>query len=81
MCDWDGTCDSPCETAETCPIDCNACGNGVCEPGENHANCVSDCPNATNCGNWQCESGETYINCSQDCALCEREIQEFIFQE
>ena len=73
-------CDSPCETADTCPVDCNICGNAVCEPSENNANCSADCPHVANCGNRYCETGEDYLSCASDCALCERQSQEFIYQ-
>jgi len=43
-----------------------ACGNGICEPGEDSANCPDDCPAAA-CGNGVCDPGETYANCPADC--------------
>jgi len=53
-----------------CPADCGhyACGNGVCEPGENPQNCPEDC--ASICGNCECEGGESYSSCPVDCGYC-----------
>ncbi|MCX8195051.1 MAG: hypothetical protein N3G22_03025 [Candidatus Micrarchaeota archaeon] len=43
------------------------CGDGVCEGGENSANCPNDCP--PSCGNGICQSslGETPTTCPADC--------------
>ncbi len=43
------------------------CGNGVCEAGEDSANCPGDCPPAAVCGNGICEAGENNANCPGDC--------------
>lgn len=43
-----------------------ACGNGVCEIGENTLNCLGDCPNPK-CGNGVCEAGESATSCIKDC--------------
>ncbi|MBV8757788.1 MAG: serine/threonine protein kinase [Deltaproteobacteria bacterium] len=50
------------------------CGNGMCEPGENHASCASDCCETTGsgacvavCGNGFCENGEDPASCPSDC--------------
>ena len=50
------------------------CGNLMCEPGEDHAGCPSDCcepgPNGTCapvCGNLMCEVGENEESCASDC--------------
>lgn len=43
-----------------------SCGNFLCEFGENHVNCPSDC--AATCGNLICEPpGETTSTCPLDC--------------
>jgi tRNA A-37 threonylcarbamoyl transferase component Bud32 len=50
------------------------CGNGMCEPGESHADCPSDCCETTGsgacapvCGNGFCEPGEDHGSCAFDC--------------
>ena len=43
------------------------CGNGMCENGENLANCAGDCPQNPVCGNGICETGENSNNCLGDC--------------
>ena len=43
----------------TCAVDCAACGNGMCDPGESAAGtnaCVADCCGA--CGDGTCKGGE-----------------------
>lgn len=47
-----------------CP---DPCGNGSCDPGENHWSCPSDC-NA--CGNGSCDPGENQGSCPGDCPAC-----------
>jgi len=43
------------------------CGNGICEVGENWANCIQDC----HCGDRICqpEFGEDVLTCPYDCAV------------
>ena len=53
----------------TCPQDCTtetACGDGMCDVGENPENCPQDCDAV--CGNNECEPGEDPMICPQDCA-------------
>jgi len=60
------------ETPATCPGDCStACGNGVCEAGENPWVCAEDCLHKV-CGNNVCESTDGGPEqCPQDCkAFC-----------
>jgi beta-lactamase superfamily II metal-dependent hydrolase len=54
----------------------SACGNGVCDPGEDCTSCETDCPGKTGgkpstrycCGNGTCESaGEDAASCPVDC--------------
>jgi beta-lactamase superfamily II metal-dependent hydrolase len=54
----------------------SACGNGVCDPGEDCTSCESDCPGRTGgkpssrycCGNGSCEpAGEDAASCPVDC--------------
>jgi serine/threonine-protein kinase len=50
------------------------CGNGLCERGESHTSCASDCCETTSsgacvaaCGNGFCEDGEDARGCPSDC--------------
>ena len=50
------------------------CGNGLCEAGETHATCESDCCETdaagaclATCGNGFCENGEDHASCADDC--------------
>ena len=60
--------------AEATPVDAPACGNGLCDVGEDCQSCVADCPSfligGASCGNGVCEAGdgENCVNCAQDCA-------------
>lgn len=47
-----------------CP---DPCGNGSCDPGENHWSCPSDCDP---CGNGSCDPGESQWSCPEDCPAC-----------
>ena len=61
-CDADGAW-LPC----VCP---EACGNGVCDVGEQFTTCPQDCEEPA-CGNNQCEPEENANNCDEDCdPLC-----------
>ena len=65
----DGYCDAPSETKDSCPQDCETCGNGVCEPpGETYQNCGSDCYCYPD-GNCDAPS-ETKESCPVDCNQC-----------
>jgi hypothetical protein len=51
-----------------------ACGNGMCESGEDHASCEHDCCEITSsggcvaiCNDGMCELGEDHASCPQDC--------------
>ncbi|MGB0591408.1 MAG: hypothetical protein ACPGU1_17170 [Myxococcota bacterium] len=67
--------DGFCSTQEandcSCPVDCgdcNKCGNGVCDPGEEQS-CPQDCGGGTGgmtCGDGICDLGEEFT-CPQDC--------------
>lgn len=59
--DGDG-CDSSCAL--------EACGDGLCGPAENSANCLEDCPAA--CGDGLCDPDvESEASCPLDCRGCE----------
>ena len=67
----DGICNPWCgEDATTCPSDCDLCGNGTCDPGENCTNCPSDCGGCDPCGNGVCDPWETCLSCPKDCGTC-----------
>lgn len=55
VCCQDGT-PPPCQTA---------CGDGVCEPGEDPTDCPEDC--GETCGDGACTGGETPAWCPEDC--------------
>lgn len=75
------------ETPETCRDCCHqnadgscvaACGNGMCEVGEDHASCKADCciTDANGscvpyCGNFVCELNETHDTCPSDCCAAD----------
>jgi len=45
-----------------------ACGNDVCEQGEDCNSCPGDCiGSSAQCGNGVCEAGETCLSCHEDC--------------
>ncbi len=67
------------EDLKTCPLDCAACGDDFCSPGEGPEKCPVDCCGA--CGDGRCVGyacGEDPESCPQDCstacgnAECER---------
>lgn len=69
----DGNCSTYTQVIEYSSAQCAVCGNGVCEAGENNANCAMDCPPVIVCGNGVCEAGESNANCPADCvpsAVC-----------
>ncbi len=48
--------------------DAPVCGDGVCDDGEDSANCEQDCPaQGPVCGDDVCEEGEDADNCAVDC--------------
>ena len=63
----DGFCVLGQETLETCPADCNKCGNGLCNLSEDAQTCPQDCAPTSVCGNGQCETDETSTSCPSDC--------------
>ena len=64
-----GTCGAG-ETWRNCPEDClGRCGDGICDPSENHTSCAADCT-LTTCGNGACDGGETCTTCPIDCGAC-----------
>ena len=56
------------EDAQNCFIDCNPCGDDVCDAniGENVVTCSADCDGSM-CGDGTCDAGEDFVNCSNDC--------------
>lgn len=58
-----------------CAQSCANCGNGVCDPGESHAICPTDCPTSGGggggstavCGDHVCNGNETATSCPRDC--------------
>lgn len=66
---WDCD-DANCDSDEACAqVGCN--GNGVCDAGEDCANCPGDCiaGSGASCGNGICETadGEDCVSCPDDC--------------
>ena len=65
----DGTCSASCyENKVTCPVDCKACGDGICSPAEGPIACPIDC--CGGCGDGKCrgyDCGEDPGKCPQDC--------------
>ena len=47
----------------------DVCGDGICGPTENTANCWIDC--GTHCGDQVCNGQESCSTCAADCGLCE----------
>lgn len=47
-----------------------ACGNFICEEGENLTNCPGDC----SCGNVVCDASENCNSCPSDCGACPPEM-------
>lgn len=43
------------------------CGDGNCDPGEDHVNCPADCPPPPVCGDGNCDAEEDPNNCPADC--------------
>ncbi len=66
---WDVTCVSEAESicGQACPV---ACGNGVCEAGEDCSTCAQDCGACAVCGDGTCNLGEDCSTCAQDCGAC-----------
>lgn len=66
---WDSMCmeevGSIC--GQPCPI---ACGNSLCEAGEDCSTCSQDCGACPTCGDNICQWGEDCSTCSQDCGAC-----------
>ncbi len=52
-------------------INTEYCGNGICDAGETHNTCPSDCPPDWKCGDKVCNSDETQSNCCWDCGCPE----------
>lgn len=65
----DGNCDqSKGESLSNCSIDCRACGDQICSPGEGPLSCPEDCCGA--CGDGVCRGfscGESLQSCPKDC--------------
>lgn len=63
----DGACGAG-ETVDTCPADCQVCGDEKCTAGfENVQSCPADC---NICGDGLCTGKETAGSCEADCAKC-----------
>jgi hypothetical protein len=64
-CNMDGVCNGD-ETRNTCPEDCDPCGNGLCDAGETQQTCAADCMQA--CDNdGVCDPSESQQSCPSDC--------------
>ncbi len=50
--------------------ECNPCGNGVCDNGEDCNTCPVDCGSCEFCGDGNCNNGETCADCPADCGGC-----------
>jgi len=48
----------------------DACGDGVCEAGEQCDACAADCGACPYCGDGVCDAGESCDSCSSDCGTC-----------
>jgi len=83
FCDYDAvnwpSWSTPCPSGEWCDFSqwswpengqcILACGNGLCDNGEDNASCSIDCAPPALCPNGTCDvaQGETYWNCPNDC--------------
>ena len=73
----DGICVGPCESMESCPVDCAPHGDGICQPGETPCTSPIDC--CGTCGDGICMTvsaddgtvccNETIHTCPQDCMV------------
>jgi len=80
ICELDGECRSYCGNGfcekgedKICKLDCDWCGDGVCDETENCLECSKDCGNCDEkyCGDGVCDEGECENFCLKDCSFLE----------
>lgn len=69
-CNHNGVCDPITESTSSCPDDCY-CGNGTCDPGEDHLSCPTDCPATDECGDDNIDYGEQCDGANLGSATCQ----------
>jgi Subtilase family len=56
-CCGDGVCSASGEDISTCAVDCDTCGNAVCDAGESQCSCPADCGAAPGSETGTCDDG------------------------